>query len=81
VISVIKADLDVLYEKVIKPCRKGAFIYLLCGKREKKFVKLGFKKFKIPYKRGIYSWKGIIIISSYLDEEYESYFDKIYRVV
>jgi hypothetical protein len=74
--------LDILYSKVIKPCRKGTFIYLICdNKKVKKLVKDGIKKFKIPFKRGLYTWKGIIVVASSIKDEHKSYFDKIYRVI
>lgn len=81
-ISLIKSDLDSIYDKVIKACRKGEFLYLIySNKKVKKEIKKALKSFKIPFKRGIYMWKGIIIISSSISDEHKSYFDKIYKVV
>ena len=81
-IPVITSDLDSLYGKVIKPCRKGTFIFLIYdNKKIKKLIKSAMKKFKIPFKRGYYSWKGIVAVADSIEKEYENYFDKIYKVV
>jgi hypothetical protein len=72
--------IDELYvlEKIIKPCRKGKFIYVVCSSQKNyKEIKRQLKEFKIPNKRGIYTWRGIIIIGINRVTEYEKYFDII----
>ena len=38
------------------------------------------KGYKLPYKRGVFTWKGIIVIGLESMSEWKQYFDKIIEV-
>jgi len=81
VIVSIKYNEEKLFTSIVQECRKGKFIYILCeDKKAMLLMKKFLKTFKIPKKRGIYMWKGIIVLSSYIEKEFTKYFDNIIKV-
>ncbi len=80
-IALIKYNEEKLFTSVVQECRKGKFIYILCeDKKVMTLMRKFLKTFKIPKKRGIYMWKGIIVLSSYVEKEFIKYFDKVIKV-
>lgn len=58
-------------------CKKGFFIFLLCdGVATRKSVVKLLKINKISAKRGIFTFKGIIVVVTKKYPQYYSYFDK-----
>lgn len=69
------------FNEVVKPCKKGLTLFLLFSKKsDYAAIKNLFKEFKIPNKRGVWTWKGIVIVSPYLAPEFKKYIDKIIEV-
>lgn len=67
-----------VFNELITPCKKGQFIFvLLKNKKSIKELKLILKGYKFPSKRGLFCWKGIIVLGLVLFPEWEQYFDKI----
>lgn len=70
-----------VFNELIVPCKKGQFIFVICrNKKSIKELKLIMKGYKFPYKRGCFTWKGIIVIGLELLDEWAEYFDKIVEV-
>lgn len=73
----IEFDEDIIVASVVSPCRQGDFIYVIC-KTKIRFLKL--KKMLKDYlssKRGIFTHKGIVVMSVDNRLNIYSYFDKI----
>jgi len=70
-----------VFNELIVPCKKGEFIFVICkNKKSIKELKLIMKGYKLPYKRGVFTWKGIIVIGLESMSEWKQYFDKIIEV-
>lgn len=72
---------DDVYNEIIRPCRKGQYIYVICdsenlAKKLKRLLKAHLSDY-----RGVFTWKGIVVIS--LTEAYYSntYFDEIIKII
>ena len=65
--------------EVAKDCRKGSFIYIVC--RKKMFIKKireTLALFRIVNKRGIYTYKGIVVIDLKYRKDFIKYFNKVF---
>ncbi len=71
-----------IVEYVIKPCRKGKFIFIVCSNNSQRIqIKKIFKKFRISNKRGIWSWRGIIVVTTKDYNDCFSYFDIVIHLI
>lgn len=69
------------FNEVVKPCKKGLTLFLLFSKKpDYTIIKNFFKEFKIPNKRGVWSWRGIVIVAPYFNSEFDEYIDKLIEV-
>lgn len=70
-----------VFNELIQPCKKGEFIFVICdNKKNINELKLILKGYKFPSKRGLFCWKGIIVLGLELKEEWKIYFDKVIEV-
>lgn len=77
----MKLNEENFFEEVVKPCKKGLTLFLLFSKKsDYVIIKKLFAEFKIPNKRGVWTWKGIVIVSPYFNSEFNKYIDKIIEV-
>lgn len=65
-------------KKIIDLCRKGSHLYVICetsamkGRIRKELVKN-----KISYRRGLFFWKGIILLTTKDVKHFHKYFDEV----
>ena len=65
-----------LVRDVVKPCRKGLFLYVNCEtrpiyKRAKKVLSEHLSNM-----RGVFSWKGLVVLSmKKMESNFKTYFD------
>jgi len=65
-------------QPVIKRCRKGSFVYIICRKKKHTtMLKKVLPIFRITNKRGIYTYKGIIVIDNKKRKRFINYFDEV----
>lgn len=70
-----------VFNELIQSCKKGRFIFVVCpNKVNLKKLRAIMKEYKMPYKRGCYVWKGIIVVGLSLLPEWKNYFDEIIEV-
>lgn len=63
-------------DKAIGSCRKGLFIMLIVDKKQYKKIRMYLRKY-LSYKRGIFTYKGILVLVTEEYPEYKKYFNKI----
>lgn len=61
-------------KSIADECRKGRFLYVQCEKKFYPKVRKLLMEF-LSYKRGIFTWKGIVILSKQ-PNVFTNYFDK-----
>ncbi len=66
--EIIKFNSDDFEEQlskvVVSPCRKGNFIYVECSNKKISVRVKKLLKELLSYKRGIFTWKGIVVVST-----------------
>ena len=67
--------------ELIKSCRKGNLVWVTCAtKKLRTEISKELKSAKIVNKRGVYMWKGIIILSTKNPGYMKGYIDILYEV-
>lgn len=73
---------EVIMDNIIKPCRKGFFVYVICSssnlyKKFKRFIK---DNEYLTLKRGIFSRNGIVLFSINDHDYVHNYVDLIIKL-
>ena len=71
------ADVEVFCDQIVKECKKGQFLFVVCDTKSLRFfVRKELIRNRVTEKRGIYSYKGIIVLTLDKQKSYNKYFDK-----
>lgn len=76
----IEYDETAIFEHVIKPCRSGEWVYLICG-TTRRYVELR-KTLKdyLSFKRGLFTFKGILFLTIEKRNEVINCVDRIIEI-
>ena len=70
---------DAVIESIVNPCRKGKFIYVVCSSIKKyKLLKATLKDY-LSFKRGLFTYKGIVAFTILDRKEFYDNFDLVIK--
>lgn len=68
-------------DSIVAPSRrKGQFTYIIADTKVTRRKIAVLLKMKMPVKRGVYAYKGIVVLSTETRREFFQYFDEVIKI-
>lgn len=76
----IEYDETAIFEEAVKPCRRGEWVYLICGSTRRYVELRKTLKDYLSFKRGLFTFKGILFLTIEKRNEVVNCVDRIIEI-
>jgi len=70
---------DTVINNIVNPCRAGKFIYVICNSKKKYILLKATLKDYLSFKRGLFTYKGIVAFTTNDRKEFYNNFDLVIK--